>query len=175
MEPFMTPVDIVFNDKFLSVEIEDLNIYQSFQVDFFIKDNFCDLINDLSLNGYYVNNYYDVKKHIDKISNNFNRDFYNASRKKFTKNSTKKNIAIPKRKKTYLMKDLSNGLYKIGFSSDPKVRESTLQSEKPSIKLVKVWDKFIEEHLHYKYREQRVRGEWFRLTPIQVKYICTHY
>ena len=77
--------------------------------------------------------------------------------------------------KTYLMKDNHNNLYKIGFSKNPKKRERTLQSEKPSIKIVKLWDYNIERKLHEKYDEFRVRGEWFNLTPIQVRYICTHY
>jgi hypothetical protein len=80
-----------------------------------------------------------------------------------------------KPKKTYLIKNLKNGFYKIGYSNNPTRREKTLQSEEPTIKMVKVWDKFIEKELHHKYKEQRIRGEWFRLTPIQVKYICTHY
>jgi len=78
-------------------------------------------------------------------------------------------------KKTYLMKDKCNNYYKIGVSKNPKYREKTLQSEKPTIEMVKVWDKNIESHLHDKYKRQRIRGEWFNLTPIQVKYICTHY
>jgi hypothetical protein len=77
--------------------------------------------------------------------------------------------------KTYLMKDNNTGLYKIGKSKNPKHREKTLQSEKPTIKMVKVFDKDIEKKLHAIYNDQRVRGEWFDLTPIQVKYICTHY
>jgi hypothetical protein len=80
-----------------------------------------------------------------------------------------------KPKKTYLIKNLKNGFYKIGYSNNPTRREKTLQSEEPTIKMVKVWDKFIEKELHHKYKDQRVRGEWFKLTPIQVKYICTHY
>lgn len=78
-------------------------------------------------------------------------------------------------RKTYLMKDNHNGLYKIGFSKNPEFRESTLQSEKPSIKTVKTWDKDIEKHLHKTYSNNRVRGEWFDLTKLQVKYICTHF
>jgi hypothetical protein len=78
-------------------------------------------------------------------------------------------------KKTYLMKDCCNGFYKIGCSSNPERREKTLQSEKPSIVMVKVWDKYIERELHNKYESQRLRGEWFSLTKIQVRYICTHY
>ena len=80
-----------------------------------------------------------------------------------------------KPKKTYLIKNLKNGFYKIGFSNNPIRRERTLQAEEPTIKMVKVWDKFIEKELHDKYKDQRVRGEWFKLTSIQVKYICTHY
>ena len=77
--------------------------------------------------------------------------------------------------KTYLMKDKHNGLYKIGKSVNPKVRERTLQSEKPSIEMVRVWNYDIEKKLHNLYNEFRVRGEYFRLEPIQVKYICTHF
>ena len=68
-----------------------------------------------------------------------------------------------------------NGLYKIGKSINPKVRERTLQSEKPSIEMVRVWNYDIEKKLHSLYNEFRVRGEYFNLTPIQVKYICTHF
>tara|TARA_R110002050_G_scaffold10521_1_gene35996 strand:- start:292 stop:420 length:129 start_codon:yes stop_codon:yes gene_type:complete len=39
-------------------------------------------------------------------------------------------------KKTYLQKNTRNGLYKIGKSNNPKVREKTLQGEEPEIKMV---------------------------------------
>ena len=77
--------------------------------------------------------------------------------------------------KTYLIKDNHTKLYKIGKSKNPKHREKTLQSEKPSIKMVKIWNKNIERKLHKLYSEYRVRGEWFNLTPVQVKYICTQF
>ena len=77
--------------------------------------------------------------------------------------------------KTYLMKDSNTGLYKIGKSVKPKRREKTLQSEKPTIKMVKIWNKDIEKKLHRLYSKHRVRGEWFKLTAIQVRYICTHF
>tara|TARA_R110002167_G_C12286105_1_gene615606 strand:- start:66 stop:518 length:453 start_codon:yes stop_codon:yes gene_type:complete len=80
-----------------------------------------------------------------------------------------------KLKKTYLMKDNHNNFYKIGYSKNPRLREKTLQSEKPSIKMVKVWDYDIERKLHDLYDEFRVRGEWFNLSKIQVRYICTHF
>ena len=68
------------------------------------------------------------------------------------------------------MNDTSNGYYKIGMSNNPEFRESTLQSEKPTI--VKVCHKkypsrkiahAFESALHHVYESKRIRGEWFRL------------
>lgn len=75
----------------------------------------------------------------------------------------------------YLMKDNHNGLYKIGKSTKPKFREKTLQSEKPSIEMVfhtKERSDFNEDILHREFSEFRIRGEWFDLSPAQVRYIC---
>lgn len=93
---------------------------------------------------------------------------------------SKSKVVIKKQAKSkeavcYMMKDTLSGLYKIGMSVNPKHRERTLQSEKPSIKMVKVFDKNIEKELHDKYKAQRVRGEWFELNKVQVRYICTHH
>jgi hypothetical protein len=77
--------------------------------------------------------------------------------------------------KTYIMKDELNSLYKIGKSKNPRLREKTLQSEKPSIKMIKVINDDIEKELHNKYKDFRIRGEWFNLNKIQIKYICTKY
>jgi len=78
-------------------------------------------------------------------------------------------------RKTYIIKDKSNGLYKIGRSIDPVKREKTLQSEKPNLELIKTWDADIEKTLHDEYKDFRVRGEWFELSKVQVKYICCSY
>lgn len=80
-----------------------------------------------------------------------------------------------KSQKTYLLKDCNTNLYKIGKSVNPLNREKTLQAEKPTYKLLKVWNDNIEKELHEVYKNQRVRGEWFSLNKTQVKYICTHY
>lgn len=77
--------------------------------------------------------------------------------------------------KTYLIKNRRNGLYKIGKSKNPLQREKTLQSEEPDIVMVKTWEKNIESDLHQKYKDYRVRGEWFKLSNVQVKYICSQY
>ena len=77
--------------------------------------------------------------------------------------------------KTYIMKDLSTGLYKIGKSKNPEYRERTLQSEKPTIKMIKVFESDIESNLHQEFSDLRVRGEWFKLNKVQLKRICTQY
>ena len=75
----------------------------------------------------------------------------------------------------YLMKDISNGYYKIGISNTPEYRERTLQSEKPTIEML-ACKKFptrkiaeaIESALHTAYSKQRLRGEWFNLNEADV-------
>lgn len=71
----------------------------------------------------------------------------------------------------YLMHDEKNGYYKIGISNHPEYREHTLQSEKPSIVLIKAKEfpiraiaEAFEAALHKTYEKQRVRGEWFELS-----------
>ena len=75
----------------------------------------------------------------------------------------------------YLMQDEINGYYKIGISNKPDYRERTLQSEKPSIKLI-ACKKYptrkiaasIESALHTAYNQQHLRGEWFNLDEADV-------
>ncbi len=75
----------------------------------------------------------------------------------------------------YLMKDTSNGYYKIGISNTPEYRERTLQSEKPTIEMLackkyptrKIAES-IESALHTTYSQQRLRGEWFNLNDADV-------
>lgn len=75
----------------------------------------------------------------------------------------------------YLMHDKRNGYHKIGMSNKPNVREKTLQSEVPAIEMVcskkypsRKIAKAIESALHNAYAEQRVRGEWFDLSPTDI-------
>lgn len=77
--------------------------------------------------------------------------------------------------KTYLMIDRSNGYVKIGKSKDPKHRERTLQSEKPSIEMIYICDDDIEYKLHDEYKDFRKRGEWFTLSEKQIHDICKKY
>ena len=73
----------------------------------------------------------------------------------------------------YLIKNKRNGMYKIGVSVDPLRREKTLQSQEPDIKIVKIWDDkaAMERWWHDYFGEHRVRGEWFRLNPSQIRFM----
>lgn len=73
----------------------------------------------------------------------------------------------------YLMRNCRNGLIKIGFSSNPKFREKTLQSEEPEIELIfkRKGSFFDEDALHSRFASKRVRGEWFRLSLDDIKSI----
>ena len=75
----------------------------------------------------------------------------------------------------YLMFDEANGYYKIGISNNPEYREHTLQSEKPTITLIKAKDyptraiaEAFEAALHKAYESKRLRGEWFKLDALDV-------
>ena len=75
----------------------------------------------------------------------------------------------------YIIKDQALGLYKIGKSKNPKSREKTLQAEKPTLKIIKIFKTDCENLLHKQYKDYNVRGEWFELSKTQLKYICQTY
>jgi hypothetical protein len=68
----------------------------------------------------------------------------------------------------YLATANGHGCTKIGFSTTPAIRESTLQAEDPSFRMVftsqPVWTLVMEGKLHERYHTKRVRGEWFKLS-----------
>ena len=75
----------------------------------------------------------------------------------------------------YLMVDDSTGYFKIGRSYNPEVREKTLQSEKPTIRLMKKWKAYrtTEKKLHEHFNSKRIRGEWFDLSKSDINNIPT--
>jgi len=121
---------------------------------------FCEIENTLFLNI----------KSFDKI------EFVNMNKNHFiNNNSFYKSYKRQNKQTSYILKDKNTGYYKIGKSVNPLKREKTLQSEKPTLILVKKFKYNWESDLHDKYKSQRIRGEWFNLNKTQLKYICTHY
>jgi hypothetical protein len=78
--------------------------------------------------------------------------------------------------KLYVMIDKNTGYYKIGRSVNPRIREKTLQSEKPTIEMLRTYDGMFkdEKALHEMFQEKRIRGEWFDLSGSDIKAI-DHY
>ena len=97
--------------------------------------------------------------------------------KRYDKPIGKKPKKINKNTRVYLMIDNHTGLYKIGRSIKPLKREKTLQSEKPSIKLLYDWEAVNkDEHtLHKIFKRKRVRGEWFDLNDIDISSIKNYF
>ena len=90
-------------------------------------------------------------------------------------NTYENNSVRGNNQKTYLMKDSNTGLTKIGKAVDPKHRERTLQSEKPTISLFAVCEDNVELELHNKFEDKRVRGEWFNLMENEIEDIVNSY
>lgn len=70
----------------------------------------------------------------------------------------------------------STGQYKIGYSINPKRRLDELAHHPPFdyelIHTIKTDDMYsLEEHLHSRFLDKRVKGEWFLLAPWDVEYI----
>lgn len=79
---------------------------------------------------------------------------------------------------TYLMFDKTLGLYKIGISKTPEFRERTLQGQQPQIELLekrkfttRIYAKNLEKELHLKFKKSRTRGEWFKLSKLDIREI----
>ncbi|MFT3920436.1 GIY-YIG nuclease family protein [Cloacibacterium sp.] len=71
----------------------------------------------------------------------------------------------------YLMINTETALIKIGYSKNPKVREKTLQSQEPQVYIIACWKatRKIETELHRKFRNKRIRGEYFNLSFSDLK------
>jgi hypothetical protein len=121
---------------------------------------------------------YDTLKYYEKY--NYNDDYIS----KLNQDIFNKEYEIkwkPKRKikntNVYIMIDHNTKFYKIGKSINPIQREKTLQSEKPTIELIysfKAYD-YDERVLQDKYKDKRIRGEWFNLDQYDIDYIKNNY
>lgn len=77
----------------------------------------------------------------------------------------------------YLIRE-PGGLYKIGHSTNPKKRLSSLRGQTPYalqlelVHTIRCNNRYeAESQLHKRYADKRVRGEWFRLDPDDVQAI----
>lgn len=73
----------------------------------------------------------------------------------------------------YLMLNKRNDYIKIGKSKRPSFREKTLQGDEPDIDMITFWQapSQVEKELHKRFKDKRQRGEWFKLSFIELKQI----
>ncbi len=71
--------------------------------------------------------------------------------------------------KTYLVKSKEG--YKIGKSKNPEKRLKAIQTSAPSATLIAYGTGVEESRLHQQYKDQRIRGEWFKLRRADVESI----
>lgn len=76
---------------------------------------------------------------------------------------------------TYVMVDKNTGYYKIGKSKNIIKRENTLQSEKPSIEFILFNTNDVETKMHQYFSKQRIRGEWFKLSSLDIETIHKNF
>ena len=70
--------------------------------------------------------------------------------------------------KTYLIKDESTNLIKIGKSKNPQARLKALSASNLNLKLIHVFDFNIESYLHKTFKPNNVGGEWFNISADSV-------
>lgn len=93
-------------------------------------------------------------------------------------NILQKNLSFGKKSTyVYLCKNNRNGYTKIGYSSNPKYRETVLQSEEPDVAIVwaRIGSRQDEAQLHKQFEPKRIRGEWFILTEDDINSIKGGY
>jgi hypothetical protein len=132
------------------------------------RDKYLDLVHRY---GEVIENIVDVCNRRENMSQD---TFMRTVSKYLSKDRSIKRVDTTKQK-TYIMVDKTTNLYKIGKALDPKYREKTLQSQKPSIELLHVMHKNVESELHKMYKDLRVRGEWFNLSDAHINNIIYNF
>ena len=116
-----------------------------------------------------------------EVFQDFIREFNKAVRDNIPEEQREETKAENKEKAScyvYLMIDTTNNFHKIGISNNPRYREHTLQSDKPTIELIcakeypsRAIAEAIESALHNVFANKRIRGEWFNLDASDVEKI----
>ena len=153
-----------FTYKTISLEIEAVNLY---------GDVYQDVVRSFKIEGQEITNFELVGSYGKIIMDLANKLYANSAQSRIDYNNYIKRQKPKKETYIYLMIDHNTGYYKIGRSKNPKFREKTLQSEKPTIEMIHKFkaNSSKESDLHKKYADKRIRGEWFNLSKEDVNYI----
>jgi hypothetical protein len=77
--------------------------------------------------------------------------------------------------KTYLIKDASSGLVKIGRSTQIQRRLSVIKTGNPSAYLIGHINADVESDLHGQFASLRISGEWFNLGDSEIQQMKNDY
>ena len=149
-------------------EINEIHAFNTFQKQLrtvLEKDGFFTIttidieeLKKIGPNGALINVHHKAIKKIDLIPIvDFYREIFNDNYKRASENYNSY---------VYLMINTDTSLIKIGYSKDPIYREKTLHSKEPQIYLIACWNanRQVETQLHRKFRQYRIRGEYFKLS-----------
>lgn len=148
---------IFFNGlSFENPKLEDLKIFEGYLKN--AIENYNE-INDL------------IEKENQLYKEELNENPINSENIKKSKKSKKGYV--------YLAKCNHTKYYKIGFTSrEVGIRIKELETTNPTLELYKffpVKNKKEEVNLHEIFKDKEMRGEWFKLTPIDLRYIESYF
>lgn len=87
--------------------------------------------------------------------------------------------SFPKKRKlkyeTYIMKDVSNDIFKIGKSINSLQRLKTLRISNKNLMLYAVSELNVETKLHHEYSKKLIEREWYSLSDNELKDIISKY
>lgn len=107
----------------------------------------------------------------NKVKVDFNSFYFSVENiKNYIKYLSEKRLVF-----TYIMKDNSSNLYKIGRSRNPIFREKTLLGQIPNIILEFLVPFNIENRIHREIKNKRIRGEWFNLNNNELNFLLNKY
>ena len=129
---------------------------------------------DLLLLDVFITSHSTAILHIDNKSyhSEITVALYDAMKNKFSELTHSDN---PNNYKTYLIKDTSSMLYKIGRSANPCIRHRDIKTGNPTTMLLMFCNSDIESILHKKYADKRVSGEWFKLSDHDITEILNEF
>ncbi len=148
---------------------EENNLLRGCQIAYFLNKS---QVEEILQSCYHTLKYYEKNKYDDNYIKKLNEKLLEQELESYYTDK-------PKKRKTnvYIMIDHNTKFYKIGKSINPIHREKTLQSEKPTIELIYYFNTYDcdEKILQDKYKDKRIRGEWFNLDQDDIDYIKNNY
>lgn len=141
------------------------------------KERLLELEQSLSLALALVKNNLDLYQKHGDFSQWWNSIRFDEYEKESIEKLPKSSHKTQKEGFVYLMIDDSTGYYKIGFAKEPKIRERTLQAQKPTIRIIgtRIGTFSDEKSIQLEFQYYRMRGEWFDIPELVLPTLMRHF